>query len=161
MHHDDGEVGGGAALSWPGVPDFLPALLAAVQRLLQPQLEDRACSLVGALILELLRHAGPQMAPLLPGLLAALASKLCAAEDAAMVQSLLCVLAQLMHSDQQQLLDCLAGIQLSDGRSALQACMQKWCERQIEVRTAYDIRLTTAALAGLLACPHPALDAIQ
>ena len=58
------QVGGGAALSWPGVPDFLPALLAAVQRLLQPQLEDRACSLVGALILELLRHAGPQMVSL-------------------------------------------------------------------------------------------------
>jgi hypothetical protein len=36
-----------------------------------------------------------------------------------------------------------------------------WCERQIEVRTAYDIRLTTSALAGLLAAPHPALDAMQ
>ena len=58
------------------------------------------------------RPACRAQAPLLPGLLAALASKLCAAEDAAMVQSLLCVLAQLMHSDQQQLLDCLAGIQL-------------------------------------------------
>jgi hypothetical protein len=49
----------------------------------------------------------------------------------------------------------------SDGRSALEACMSKWVERQMEVRTAYDIRLTTAALAGLLACPHGALDAIQ
>ena len=29
-----------------------------------------------------------------------------------MVQSLLCVLAQLLHRDQQQLLDCLAGIRL-------------------------------------------------
>lgn len=35
------------------------------------------------------------------------------------------------------------------------------CERQIEVRTPYDIRLTTSALAALLASPHPALDAIQ
>jgi hypothetical protein len=51
-------------------------------------------------------------APLLPGLLTALAYKLIAAEDSAMVQSLLCVLAQLLHADQQQLLDCLAGIQL-------------------------------------------------
>ena len=39
--------------------------------------------------------------------------------------------------------------------------MQKWCERQIEVRTPYDIKLTTTALAGLLVAPHPALDAIQ
>ena len=51
-------------------------------------------------------------ASLLPGLLTALAYKLIAAEDSAMVQSLLCVLAQLLHADQQQLLDCLAGIQL-------------------------------------------------
>ncbi len=57
------QVGGSAALTWPGLPsgEFLPALLLAVQRLLQPGLEDRAASLVGSLILELLRHAGPQM----------------------------------------------------------------------------------------------------
>ncbi|KAL4434017.1 hypothetical protein ABPG75_000458 [Micractinium tetrahymenae] len=177
LHHDDGEVlrsataylrtllqvGGPAALSWPGLPGggVLPALLQAVQRLLQPGLEDRAASLAGSLILELLRHAGPQMALLLPGLLSTLTARLVAAEDSAMVQSLLCVLAQLLRSDQQQLLDCLAGIRLSDGRSALEAAMQKWCERQIEIRTPYDIKLTTSALAALLASSHPALDAIQ
>jgi hypothetical protein len=42
-------------------------LLAAVQRLLAPGLEDRACSLAGALILELLRHAWAQMVRLLLG----------------------------------------------------------------------------------------------
>ena len=51
-------------------------------------------------------------APLLPGLLTALTVRLVAAEESAMVQSLLCVLAQLLHRDQQQLLDCLAGIRL-------------------------------------------------
>jgi hypothetical protein len=61
LTHPTLQVGGSAALGWPGVPDCLAALLAAVQRLLSPELEDRACSLVGALILELLRHAGPQM----------------------------------------------------------------------------------------------------
>lgn len=50
--------------------------------------------------------------PLLPGLLTALAAKLLAAEDPATVQGLLCVLAQLLRRDQQQLLDCLAGIRL-------------------------------------------------
>ncbi|KAL4441799.1 hypothetical protein ABPG77_003715 [Micractinium sp. CCAP 211/92] len=177
LRHDDGEVlrsataylrtllqvGGSAALTWPGLPsgEFLPALLLAVQRLLQPGLEDRAASLVGSLILELLRHAGPQMAPLLPSLLTTLTARLVAAEDSAMVQSLLCVLAQLLRADQQQLLDCLAGIRLGDGRTALEAAMQKWCERQIEIRTAYDIKLTTSALAALLISSHPALDAIQ
>ncbi len=51
-------------------------------------------------------------APLLPGLLTTLTARLVAAEDSAMVQSLLCVLAQLLRADQQQLLDCLAGIRL-------------------------------------------------
>jgi hypothetical protein len=55
------QVGGADALAWPGVPDFLGALLGALQRLLQPGLEDRACSLAGALILELLRHAGQHL----------------------------------------------------------------------------------------------------
>lgn len=44
-----------------------------------------------------------------------------------MVQSLLCVLAQLLHRDQQGTLDCLAAQRLTDGRSALEAAMQKWC----------------------------------
>ena len=60
-------MGGSAALGWgsgappPADAALLPALLGGVQRLLQPGLDDRACSLVGSLILELLRHAGPQM----------------------------------------------------------------------------------------------------
>ena len=57
----------GPTLGWPGSPNLLPALLAAVQRLLAPGLEDRACSLAGALILELLRHAWAQMVRLLLG----------------------------------------------------------------------------------------------
>jgi hypothetical protein len=40
-----------------------------VQRLLAPGLEDRACSLAGALILELLRHARAQMVSLQMGCL--------------------------------------------------------------------------------------------
>ncbi len=43
---------------------FARPALQGVQRLLQPGLEDRACSLVGQLIMELLRHAGPQMVSL-------------------------------------------------------------------------------------------------
>lgn len=58
------------------------------------------------------RRRASAQAPLLPGLLSALTARLVAAEDSAMVQSLLCVLAQLLRADQQQLLDCLAGIRL-------------------------------------------------
>lgn len=90
---------------------------------------------VGSLILELLRHAGPHLVPLLPGLLAALARKLAAADDSATVQSLLTVVAQLVRLDAPRLVGCLAGVALEDGRSALAVVMDKWCERQIEIRT--------------------------
>ena len=77
-------------------------------------------------------------APLLPGLLSALVVKLGVADDPAMVQCLLCVLAQLLHANQQQLLDCLAGMQL---RWAAACCVPApgavpgaalagWCRQQ-------------------------------
>lgn len=100
-------------------------------------------------------------APLLPGLLGALARKLAAAEDSALVQSLITVLAQLAQLDVGQLVSILAGINQPDGRSALAAVMDKWVDRQIEIRTAYDIKLTTTALAALVGCGHPALAALQ
>eukprot|EP00887_Chlorella_sp_A99_P007628 scaffold20.g7628.t1 len=140
------QVGGVAVLCWGGASpaDSLAAILQAVQRLLQPELEDHACD----------------QAPLLPGLLAALACKLVAAEDSATVQSLLRVVAQLVRLDCQQLVSCLANIALEDGRPALPAVLDKWAERQIEVRTAYDIKLTTSALAAILTCGHPALEGV-
>ena len=62
-------------------------------------------------------------APLLPGLLRALVERLEGADESAMVQSLLCVLAQLLRADQAQLLDCLAGTKL---RWARCGCGQVW-----------------------------------
>lgn len=47
-----------------------------------------------------------------------------------------------------------------DGQQALGACLQKWVQRQIEMRTPYDIRLTTTALGALLVRPSSALDAV-
>jgi hypothetical protein len=98
--------------------------------------------------------------PHLPGLLGVLVSKLSSSEDPATVQSFLQVLASLARHDVNQLVECLAGIALQPGVSALQVALQKWTERQIEIRTPYDIRLTTTALGTMLTCPHSALDSI-
>ena len=76
------------------------------------------------------------------------------AEDPAAVQSLISVLAHLARSDAAQLVECLSAA------GALEPALQKWCERQVEIRTPYDIRLTTGALGALLTCPHPGLDAV-
>ncbi len=51
-------------------------------------------------------------APSLPGLLSALAQKLAAADDSALVQSLVLVVATLMHANLAQTVECLASLQL-------------------------------------------------
>ena len=112
----------------------------------------------------LVRHVldPPAQAPALPGLLGALSARLAVADDSSLVQSLLTVVAQLVLWDLQRTVDCLAVTQLPEGGgSALEGVMRRWCERQIEVRTAYDIRLTISALGALLVSGHPALEGIQ
>jgi hypothetical protein len=145
------QVGGAAALSWTAAPpDALAAqLVAAAEALLRPGLPDRACRNAGGLALALLRAGAPTDA-----LLAAAARRLAAAEDPGTVQSLLAVLAHAARADAGALVGALAAA------GALAPAMAKWCERQVEVRTPYDIRLTTTALGALLACPHPALDGV-
>lgn len=46
-------------------------------------------------------------------------------------------------------------------RNALGTAMRVWTERQIELRGAYCINLTSTALALMLSSRHPALDEIQ
>lgn len=87
------------------------------------------------------------------------------AEDPATVQSFLQVLATLAQQDVSHLVEWLASIPIKDDSnegqvSALHVAMEKWTERQIEVRTPYDIRLTIVALASILACPHQAIDSV-
>ena len=45
--------------------------------------------------------------------------------------------------------------------SALNALLQVWTERQVEIQGSQEIKLSTAALSTLLASRHPALDSIQ
>ena len=45
--------------------------------------------------------------------------------------------------------------------NALGTVMRMWTERQIELRAAYNINLTSTALALILSSRHPALDEIQ
>lgn len=78
------------------------------------------------------------------------------------VQSLLSVLAFVANADAAQLVDLLSRADggTGDGSSALQVAMTKWTERHMEIRTPYDIKMSISALGALLACPHPAVDAV-
>ena len=97
-------------------------------------------------------------------LLSSLVNALSSAEDPATVQSFLQVIAFLVNQDAVEFVECLSSIPLQqhngNSRTAFQVAMEKWMERQMEVRTPYDIRLTTTALASLLLCSHPAIDSL-
>jgi len=158
------QVGGTDALGWAGQDPSVGAagLIQAAQHILKRETPDVACRNVGSLILELLRHAAPQITPQLGDIVVDIARKLRTVEDPMAVQSLLSVLAFIARSDATQLVDLLskADAGAGDSTSALQVAMLKWTERHMEFRTPYDIKSSITALGSLLACPHPALNAV-
>ena len=87
-----------------------------------------------------------------------LTTKLCMAEEPLLVQSLIGVLATLIRIDSSAFLTTIAGFQ--GDHMGLQAVMEKWIERHIEIRTPYDIKRSIVGLASILACPNPAIDNI-
>lgn len=165
------QVGGASVLNWQGVDpgQIVESMLMVVRRLLEPSLGDFASSKVGGLLMELIRCAGPLVGPHLPSILVSIANKLVRVDYPATVQSLVCVIAHLIMTDVGQVLDCLAagqvmGMEESGNQSpssAVSAVMDVWTQRQMEIRTPYDIKLTTAALSKLLMSPHPALDTVM
>jgi importin-9 len=101
-----------------------------------------------------------------------MAARLQSADDPVFIQGLLSVFSHLLLSHGEQVIELLATVQVQvppdnapggtppQSLPALEALMRKWTERQTEIRTAYDIKLTTSALAWLLACRHPALEGV-
>ena len=165
------QVGGASVLNWQGVNpgQTVESMLMVVRRLLEPSLGDFASSKVGGLLMELIRCAGPLVGPHLPNILESIADKLVKVDYPATIQSLVCVIAHLIMTDVVQVLDCLAAGRVTvvqgggnhSPSSALSALMDVWTQRQMEIRTPYDIKLTTAALSKLLMSPHPALDTVM
>jgi importin-9 len=165
------QVGGASVLNWQGVNpgQTVESMLMVVRHLLEPRLGDFASSKVGGLLMELIRCAGPLVGPHLPSILESIANKLVKVDYPATIQSLVCVIAHLIMTDVGQVLDCLAvgrvtvvqGVGNQSPSSSLSAVMDVWTQRQMEIRTPYDIKLTTAALSKLLMSPHPALDTVM
>lgn len=93
----------------------------------------------------------------LTSILSMVAQKLLTAEDPSTVQSLLSVLATLSRIDTNALINILSNI----GAGVLQAVMDKWIERHMEIRTPYDIKLSIVALSSILSSNLPILDQIS
>ncbi len=123
-----------------------------VQYLLRPETPDRGAQHVGGIIMALMPHLS-QDAGAAPSILRLVASKLGTAEDPALVQSLIGVVASFARVNTSQMIEAL-------GAPLFQLTMDKWCERHIEIRTPYDIKRSVVALAAVLACPNPIIDGL-
>lgn len=156
------QVGGATALSWTGLAPQAAAanfIDIALKLLLLQETTDLGCSRVGDLLLELLRHASEHVVPRLQEILNSIATRLGTADHPRTVQSLVTLLAFVARADTNIFISALAPVEVAPAVvSPLQRAMQKWTERQMEMQTPYDIRVTTCALGSLLLCPHPALD---
>jgi hypothetical protein len=100
-------------------------------------------------------------------------TRVACAKQPNLVASLMSIFARLVHSDCDALLGLLAQMPVPPGgtaesgedgvapsRNALELVLRAWCGYQPDVSGAFDIKLTTSALATLLASGNPALEGV-
>jgi hypothetical protein len=171
--------GGEASLKWgadgAGNGDVLRAYLDAAARLLSPETEEGACVFAAPLLGQMIRRLPNQMAPVLTEVVTAVVRRARDAQQPNLVAALVPVLARLVHADADALVAMLASSPApplalksegDDGippaATALEAAMRCWVGAQGDVQGAFDIKITVAALATLLASERsaPALAAV-
>ena len=174
-------AGGDDALLWGvdgqgGGGDVLRQYLDAAARLLSPSLEDGAAVFAAPLLGQMLRRLPTRMAPVLPEIVSATATRIRAARQPNLIAALLSVFARLAHADANALVALLASMPAppapsgqhseegADGipppTTALELVTRLWIAHQSDVQGAFDIKLTTSALAVLLASGNPTLGSV-
>ena len=168
----------------------LRAYLDAAARLLSPSLEDGAAVFAAPLLGQMLRRLPTHMAPLLPEVVSAVVNRVHSARQPNLIAALLSIFARLAHADANALVSLLAGMPApatassssssgaggggsgaggsagsgTDGvppaTNALELVMRAWTSFQPDVQGAFDIKLTTSALALLLQTGNPALGTV-
>ncbi|KAG0466448.1 hypothetical protein HPP92_018028 [Vanilla planifolia] len=148
-------------LSWTGDPSFMmKRLLSAASRLLDPSLESSGSLFVGSYILQLIFHFPSEMAVHIRELIAAVVRRMQSCEIAGLKCSLIVILARLVHfssPDVSQFIILLLTIPAKDHENAFSYVMSEWTKLQVEIQGAYQIKVTTTALALLLASRHEAV----
>jgi hypothetical protein len=168
LHSDDNAVlqSGGECLRayMAAAPDQVVALVDPVSGtsglqqivsvagyLLNPAGSEFAATFVGRLVTTLIQKAGPgRLGDNLDLLLKAVLSKLQRAETLSVIQSLVMVYAQLIHSELEAVLGFLSGVPGPTGQSALHFVMSEWVSRQHLFYGAYESKVSLMALAKLL-----------
>ncbi|MPC24070.1 Importin-9 [Portunus trituberculatus] len=128
----------------------LEYVVQVATQLLSPATSEHTATFVGRLITALIRHTGDHLGDNLDLLLRAVLSKLQGAESLTVVQNLVLVYAQLVHSQLEGVLTFLAGVPGPSGQSALHFVLTQWCSKQHLFFGAYEEKVSAVALAKLL-----------
>ncbi|RDX82379.1 Importin-9, partial [Mucuna pruriens] len=141
------------------------SLLDIASRLLDPKSESSGSHFVGSYILQLILHLPSQMAVHIRDLVAALVKRMQSTQIAALQSSsLLVVFARLVHMSVPnvgQFIDLLISIPAEGHDNSFAYVMSEWTKQQGEIQGAYQIKVTTSALALLLTSRHNELAKIH
>ncbi|CAJ1932166.1 unnamed protein product [Sphenostylis stenocarpa] len=140
------------------------SLLDIASRLLDPKLESSGSLFVGSYILQLILHLPSQMAVHIRDLVAALVKRMQSSENAVLRSSLLIVFARLVHMSVPnvgQFIDLLISIPAEGHANSFAYVMSEWTKQQGDVQGAYQIKVTTSALALLITSRHNELEKIH
>ncbi|KAM0908834.1 hypothetical protein ACQ4PT_015180 [Festuca glaucescens] len=152
-------------LAWGGEPgSTLKMLLSAASRLLDPELESSVSLFVGSYILQLILHLPSHLSPHIPELIAAIVRRMQSSDIAGLKSSLVVIIARLVHlsaPNVDQFVNLLLAIPAKGCGNSLAYIMSEWSQLQGEIQGAYQIKVTTTALAFLICTRHPELSRIE
>ncbi|KAK1389897.1 importin-9 [Heracleum sosnowskyi] len=152
-------------LSWGGDPGFtMKSLLDVASRLLDPNLESSGSLFVASYILQLILHLPSQMAQHIRDLVAALVRRMQSCQIAGLKSSLILIFARLVHISAphvEQFIDLMISVPVEGHYNAFAYVMSEWSKQQGEIQGAYQITVTTTALALLLSTRHVNLEKIN
>ncbi|KAL5553552.1 hypothetical protein UlMin_040953 [Ulmus minor] len=147
-------------LAWGDSGFIMRSLLDVASRLLDPDLESSGSLFVGSYILQLLLHLQSQMLPHVRDLVAALVRRMQSVDIGGLKSSLILIFARLAHlsaPNVEQFIDLLTTIPAEGYDNSFGYLMSEWTKQQGEIHGAYQIKVTTSALALLLSSRHTEL----
>ncbi|XP_041010366.1 importin-9 isoform X1 [Juglans microcarpa x Juglans regia] len=152
-------------ITWGGDSGFtMRSLLDAASRLLDPELESSGSLFVGTYILQLILHLSSEMSQHIRNLVAALVRRMQSVQIVGLRSSLLLIFARLVHMSSpnvEQFIDLLVSIPAEGYDNSFAYVMSEWTKQQGEIQGAYQIKVTTSALALLLSTRHVELAKIN
>ncbi|KMZ68247.1 Importin beta-2 subunit family protein, partial [Zostera marina] len=152
-------------LAWSTEPQLtMKTLFDVASRLLDPDLESSGSFCVGTYIVQLILHFPSEIALHIRELLAALMRRMQSCEIASLKSSLIVVFARLIHSsvpNVEHLINMMLNLPANGHTNCFAYVMTEWTRQQGEIQGAYQIKVTTSALALLLSTKSAALANIN